>query len=102
MKQIKEFRAVRAPAAAIAERLSDKLGVNYTRKDVANLIENKLPSLKCESDSDNVKIFLDEIVEGGGDVYAKFHDAGFMFHGCLRQDLGLMLCFNGPCHQLCF
>ena len=27
-----------------------------------------------ESDSDNVKIFLDEIVEGGGDVYAKYHD----------------------------
>ena len=59
---------MRAPAAAIAERLSD-------RKDVATLIENKLPSLKCESDSDNGKIFLDEIVEGGGDVYAKFHDA---------------------------
>ena len=75
LEQIKEFRAVRAPVAAIAERLSDKLGVNYTRKDIANRIENKLPALMSEADSDNVKIFLDEIVEGGGDVYAKYHDA---------------------------
>ena len=44
MEQIKEFRAVRAPAAAIAERLSDKLGVNYTRKDIANRID---ASNKC-------------------------------------------------------
>ena len=36
MEQIKEFRAVRAPTAAIAERLSDKFGVNYTRKDITN------------------------------------------------------------------
>ena len=49
MEQIKEFRAVRAPAADIADRLSNKLGVNYTRKDIANHIENKLPALMSES-----------------------------------------------------
>ena len=55
MEQIKEFRAVRAPAAAIAERMSDKYGVNYTRKNISNRKINKLPALMSESDSNNVK-----------------------------------------------
>ena len=55
MEQIKEFRAVRAPAAALAERMSDKYGVNYTRKNISNRKVNKLPALMSESDSNNVK-----------------------------------------------
>ena len=49
--------------------------MKYTRKDIANCIENKLQALMSESDSNNVKVLLDEIVEGGGDMYAKFHDS---------------------------
>ena len=41
-------------SGAIFARLSDKFGVNYTRKDIANRISNKLGVLLNESDLYNV------------------------------------------------
>lgn len=72
---LKEFRAVNAPTNAVADRLSEKFGVNYTRQDIANRINNKLGALLSEeSDVLNVNTFLEEIVEGGGEVFAKYHE----------------------------
>ena len=72
---IKEFKAVNAPTNAVADRLSEKFGVNYTRQDIANRINNKLGALiSQDSDVLNVNTFLEEIVEGGGEVFAKYHE----------------------------
>ena len=74
LEMLKEYRAVNAPKNAMANRLSEKLGVSYTRQDVANRINNKLSKLMSdESDHLNVNTFLDEIIEGGGEVFAKYH-----------------------------
>ena len=72
---LKEFTAVKAPTNAIADRLSERFGVNYTRQDIANRINNKLGALLSEdSDLLNVNTFLEEIIEGGGEVFAKYHE----------------------------
>ena len=71
---LKEFTAVKAPTTCIADRLSQKFGVNHTRQDVANRINNKLGSLMSESDLLNVNTILEEIIDGGGDVFAKYHE----------------------------
>jgi hypothetical protein len=74
LELLKEFTAVNAPTTSIADRLSDKYGVNYTRKDITNRINNKLGALMSESDQLNVNTFLEEIIDGGGEVFAKYHD----------------------------
>ena len=71
---LKEFQSVNAPTSAIADRLSDKYGVNYTRKDVTNRINNKIQALMSDSDLSNLNLSLEEIVQGGGEVFAKYHD----------------------------
>ena len=74
LQMLKEFKSVNAPISAIAARLSDKFGVNYSRQDIANRINNKLGALLSESDMCNVNTFLDEIIDGGGEVYAKYKE----------------------------
>ena len=73
LELLKEFRSVNAPTNSVAARLSYKYGVNYTRKDITNRINNKVDLLMSDSDSANVNTFLEDIVQGGGDVYAKYH-----------------------------
>ena len=74
LEMLREYRAVNAPKKVMANRLSEKLGVSYTRQDVANRINNKLSKLMSdESDHLNVNTFLDEVIEGGGEVFAKYH-----------------------------
>ena len=70
---LKEFKKVNAPNNNIAARLSEKFGVNYTPKDVANRIA-KMGDLMNDSDKENIDQFLEEIVAGGGSVYAKYHE----------------------------
>ena len=45
LEMLREYRAVNAPKKVMANRLSEKLGVSYTRQNVANIINNKLSKL---------------------------------------------------------
>ena len=69
---LKDFRSVNASTNSVAERLSYKYGVNNKRKDITNRINNKVDLLMSHSDSANMNTFLDDIVQVGGDVYAKY------------------------------
>ena len=70
MGYIKEFKKVNAHSRAIADRLGDVFNVHYNAKDIGN----RARKIMFDSDKENVEVFLDEIVKGGGKVEAKYRE----------------------------